>query len=189
MTKEEQKEYQRKYYADRYAYRKSHGICVRCGRKKAASGITMCLDCRDIVNLHAMQRRDRMPEEKREKERRRVVESIMRSRRRREAQGLCVTCGKKMPEGSTRKSCPSCLAKGRRWQNAKYARTRKKIRENKPGICRFCDEPVLPGKKVCQIHYERFTKGRDKRNNDNHPWRDQEKISYAERMEKREGKE
>jgi hypothetical protein len=150
------------YSKQDYEWYKARGLCPRCRINKAADGMVTCPNCilesamRDIgygtarktVNAKALRERYKL-------------------------QGLCVRCGKR-PAKPGILSCEQCSkkynAKNRIWQREHYVH---KIRPD--GICRFCDNPVVPGKKLCAIHMvsenAKLEKARAAVDKENHPWR------------------
>lgn len=128
---------------ENYRFYKEHGICTVCHSRDSIPGLTRCVDCtlRDI-DARAM----RAPTAER-KERQAAT-----SRARRQAlkdAGLCVTCGQR-PAADGHVQCMECRARRRRKCNER--RPPKEIKA--PELCTWCDNPHLPGKKLCQACYD-----------------------------------
>lgn len=138
---DKRREYCNAYTRESRRFYLAHGVCPIC-RKEAVVGkfkaCGACLEKGTLQQIKYWKDRDR--------------NAYMKElRQRHKANGVCATCGKNKPmEG--RVTCPECLKKQQR-QRLRYAREHK-IRKIKPdGICKWCDKPVVPGKKFCQEHY------------------------------------
>lgn len=70
------------------------------------------------------------------------------------AQGICTKCGKrKAIPGHTR--CAICAEKQRERDRKRSKETQEeRLNRWKRGLCRFCDNPVEPGYKVCTYHHQ-----------------------------------
>ena len=68
--------------------------------------------------------------------------------------GLCIICLKKPRKYGSK--CYECYVRQKRYDKAKYDGIRGRWKE--AGKCYFCGADVIPGKKTCQIHYERLTR-------------------------------
>ena len=85
---------QRKQYSKSvYEHRKSHGICVYCGKRKVFAGRIGCLDCLE-------KRRERMYGES---------DILVDKQKYKILHGICPRCGKQAMEG--KKLCPECYEK------------------------------------------------------------------------------
>lgn len=80
------------------------------------------------------------------------VEQKRARRKQRESMGLCVVCGKRKAIKG-KKHCLECLLKARRANRAQYDAKRVKTNFSE-GLCCKCNDPVVPGKKVCARHYD-----------------------------------
>jgi len=105
------KEYHRKYSRELYRYRKEHRICVTCGVQDAFNNNVRCADCiykastkYDVIEL---------------------AEKNKAIRDERRLLGLCIKCGEKAEDGSTR--CAVCNEKNRE-QSRKQRQKQKKRR-------------------------------------------------------------
>ena len=159
------------YNKDDYEWYKTRNLCPRCRRNNAACGMTLCADC----IFEAANRDIRYGTAKK-------TELAKARRERLKALGLCVRCGKNPPvSGIT--VCKQCQkkynAKNRLWYRENYVRT---VRPD--GICRFCDSPVVPGKKLCAEHMVSETAKLDKAraegkcDTSNHIWRTFNKTTW-----------
>lgn len=123
------------------------GRCLYCRKNKADKGYRSCLQCR----MDRRQRGDTHSDESKKRHK----EWLKRRRDLLYAFGVCVTCGKHdAVEGSHQ--CKLCLCKARERQAKKRIELGMVPRDSytRDGICYFCGEPVVPGKKTCEKHYE-----------------------------------
>lgn len=138
-----------------YDWYKSHGICVDCGREKAAKGKTRCLVCLSINAEKAFKYRASLNEERQAEEKRRVSDKKKRIYHDRKAQGLCPYCGRQAENGKMQ--CDRCRAKNRlaaeRSRRARGIKSQQVICEDET-ICSTCKKPVKPGYKVCERCYD-----------------------------------
>lgn len=123
-----------------------HKICPRCGKIDLMGDETICPECRAYETNLALKKRD--------KESYNAYHnnwSKSTYKKRKEA-GICVRCGKKLATKG-KATCALCRAK----QNEKR-RVRTGLSDRSEhianGLCYFCDEPVKPGYKVCEKHYQ-----------------------------------
>ena len=94
-------------------------------------------------------------------------------REQRESMGLCVVCGKRKAIKG-KKHCLECLLKARRANRAQYDAKRVKTNFSE-GLCCKCNDPVVPGKKVCARHYDiarrSMEAARKNLSSTKHPWK------------------
>lgn len=156
--KEDRKKKERKRQLDNYYYLKSLGVCTRCGREDAFPGHIYCPSCmeknqkksRDYYHQLSAEDKELMLKKARKRKKDRYQQ--------RKADGLCVSCGKKAVKGVF---CLECYIKNKKG-NQKRAKKKKiamggdprELRTEK-GLCRFCEEPALPGHRLCEKHYSR----------------------------------
>lgn len=117
-----------------YKRRKTQGICVKCGKKKAVKGKVQCFECAEHQK------------EENRKNRKFYMEH-----------GICYRCGKNKLFGDE-KICPECLAENmiacKKWQSkqggsSEYYKKKIKILKEK-GLCRKCNKrKVEVGKTYC----------------------------------------
>lgn len=134
-------------------WRKEKNLCPRCGKNALVGNEKTCIECRAY---NASRWREWMAKnpQKGNKEKNREFKRI--EYKARKDAGLCTKC--KRPMGKdTHAMCARCREKdneARRKRNyAKVAENKKRI-EN--GGCMFCNNKALPGKKVCEEHYNRL---------------------------------
>ena len=168
---EEDRERRVLYAREVRAYRKSMGVCIRCGNDKiAVNSTTMCPACLETGREYAEKRSAAMtPEEKqqrreRDNARRRELQAQRRS------QGLCAVCGKPAYDGHSK--CIDHFLYFKRKDAEAKQRMKKGYAEQ--GLCRICGGECVPGKKFCPEHYQqkvesiKYADGfREKKN---HPW-------------------
>lgn len=132
--------------ADRSFY-KSIGICPRCQKNRLYGSEQSCPECRARAANDASRRRGENRMEYNGQQRIYHAELY----RRRKESGICVRCGKRMPEPGYAE-CGICRYKDRM---AKQIRSGKPDRGDRylQGLCYFCDNPVKAGYKVCEKHY------------------------------------
>lgn len=141
---EKRKQYQKEYAKKGRKWYLSRGICPICRKADVVGKLKACGDCLEKFNSYQRAfwaNRDR--------------NAYMKELRQRHiANGMCARCGKNKPEEGY-VTCSKCLRKERYWRRC-YEHEHQ-IRKVKPeGICRWCDEPVVPGKKLCQEHYAKM---------------------------------
>jgi len=159
----------RGYDPEEYAWLKARHICTKCKRERAFEGMTMCPECLEKGTVNAARWRAAHPDEARE----RVRRSYAKTR----SEGRCVTCGRPNPDSAICR-CPDCA------RDSRIRQKTRRVRQIKPdGVCRYCDQPVHPGKKLCEQHWiearERLLAVRP--GNEEHPWRRDEKARRMER--------
>lgn len=134
---------------ENYQYLKGLGICTACRNDYAMIGSVRCPKCADKMSISAIARYERQsasPEWREHRRRRNTANEKKRRQRRRNA-GICHECGKNpIEKGYVR--CYECLIKRRRQHNTGIPRNARPSF----GLCYFCGEPVLHGKKVCEKH-------------------------------------
>lgn len=64
--------------------------------------------------------------------------------------GLCIICQKKMAEYGSK--CYECYIRQKRHDKKKCTGERERWRLD--GLCYYCGQPVIKGRKVCEKHYE-----------------------------------
>lgn len=120
----------------------SIGICPKCTKHKLFGDEKACPECRAKYTQYSKNRDREHYNEVHSNWARRVYQE-------RKEQGICTRCGKrKAKQGQYR--CELCIAKDlktrqiRDWHLSRYER----------GLCRWCDNPVEPGYKVCEYHHQ-----------------------------------
>ena len=124
-------------------YYKRIGRCPRCnGRNKLMGGEQNCPECQ-VKAYEASLKRD--------KEHYNKVHATWAKNayKERKEKGLCVRCGKHKPiDGELR--CSTCKNKD---TSARLSREFHLTRFER-GLCRWCDNPVEKGFKVCEYHHQ-----------------------------------
>ena len=122
---------------------KEHGICTVCHSRPSIPGLTRCVDCtlRD-VDARAMQT---PTAEQRERQ---AATSRARYQALKDA-GLCVVCGQRCAADG-HALCLDCSTRRRRKRIERKPPKKMKA----PEQCTWCDNPHLPGKKLCQACYD-----------------------------------
>ena len=129
------------------AFYKKMGICPRCRKHKIYNQEGECPECKAE---HAEYKRRRIEKEGTEVRNAYQREYGKKAYAKKKAAGLCPRCGKRKGlNGNV--FCGICLDKF----TQQKAKTRKLSgwRED-AGICRFCEDPVEPGYKVCVKHHQ-----------------------------------
>ena len=143
--------------ADRKQYResKSSGMCPVCGKRKLWGDENACLECKTKRTENVMKNREKNGTEYYNRIHR---EWSRKNYALRKQQGICPRCGKR-PAQSGYATCQACRYKEKVKQRERRAingqMTPEERREYRAevGLCYFCDNPVKPGYKVCENHY------------------------------------
>ena len=119
---------------------KAHGICPTCRHRDAAIGFVQCPECIERESAYQAKRREADRDGYNAKRR--------EERQRAKARGICPRC-QHYAAAPGRIMCENCLQANRMKSRSRY------IREVKPdGVCKWCDAPVVDGKKFCMAHYD-----------------------------------
>lgn len=182
---EEDREHRVLYAREVRAYRKSVGMCIRCGNDKiAVNSTTMCLKCLDERREYQAKRFAAMtPEEKqRRKERNNARRREKQAKHR--SEGVCTICGKPAYNGKRR--CMEHFLYFKRYDMEVKKRMKKGYAEL--GLCRICGGECVPGKKFCPEHYQqkveaiKYADGfRDKKK---HPWNQDNDAAFMGKDQK-----
>lgn len=116
------------------------GICPHCHKNRLFGEEKSCPECRAKSTEYAL-KRNRIEYNKNHAEwaRKTYVE--------RKSKGICVRCGKRRAiNGETR--CSICKGKDETTRNIRDSHLSRFER----GLCRWCDNPVEKGFKVCEYH-------------------------------------
>lgn len=143
--------------ADRKQYQesKSRGMCPVCGKRKLWGDENACLECKTKRSENAMKNREKNGTEHYNKTHREWSRKTYEIRKQ---HGICTRCGKR-PAQEGYSTCQSCRykekVKQRERRNINGYMTREERQEYRTevGLCFFCDNPVKPGYKVCERHY------------------------------------
>lgn len=142
----------KKYENETRKWYKEHGICPTCGKNELFGDENNCPECR-AKKAEWMQKA-------REKNGDKIStqHNISQNKRYHELidAGICPNC-KKRPAYNGMRMCSICHAKlleQRRVRNGYYVRPKKSERHTL-GLCTFCNNPIKPGYKVCEMHYRK----------------------------------
>lgn len=144
----------------------AHGICISCGQRDAFPGRKKCAECLEKSTLNNIKYRSLERE-------RSYYPRRKQKREERIAAGLCPFCGKPAKYGQL---CYECylkkLKKHEKEKAERAARGDPRLVRIANGKCWFCDNEVLPGKRVCQVHYTELMHrpGFAHRGGKDHPW-------------------
>lgn len=145
---------------------KSIGICTNCFSEKAWNGRTMCPECLDKNKERSERTRTTESREQRKR-------YVKRKRDLCVAFGICRECLKKPVKKGLK--CIECYAKELQ-RNEKKRKNVKRDMRVELGLCYFCGEPVVKGKKTCEKHLklqgDKLKKWhKENGDNSNHHWR------------------
>ncbi len=161
---ERRREYERERHRRRTAERRALGKCVKCGRRRPASGRSLCEACLERSRaaerarylkgkLEGAQYGGRNPESRR----RMARERAGKRRRERLEAGLCPRCGKRKPaEGGA--VCEACREARRAAERALYEKRRAR------GLCGRCGAETGDGASTCASCAARDVKRRPQKN-------------------------
>lgn len=142
----------KKYTNESRKWFKEHGICPTCGKNELFGDENNCPECR-AKKAEWMQKA-------REKNGDKIStqHNISQNKRYHELidAGICPNCKKRQASNGMR-MCDVCHAKlleQRRVRNGYYVRPKKSERHTL-GLCAFCNNPIKPGYKVCETHYQK----------------------------------
>lgn len=144
------------------------GICPYCHKQRLYNGEKMCIECK-AKQYAWMATSGKPPDKEKIRKRRKNL------RQKREKEGLCIRCGIRVPQEG-RKQCSICLAKDR--ERHRIRSTLAEYRKEH-GLCMYCDQKALPGKKLCQTHYDMRCKQLAKvRPKGNQYWKQQNDLIF-----------
>lgn len=129
---------------------KDNGFCPRCGKNKLWGEEKSCPECKAKHYASIMKSREKKGKEQYNEEHRKWLKKAYDKKI---SEGICYRCGKRKADNGL-KSCGICRAK----HNEKRASRKKNFEYRgdryKKGLCYFCDEPIKPGYKTCEKHYQ-----------------------------------
>lgn len=164
-----------------YHFLKEHHICVCCGQRDAFHNKTMCPECLEKHNKRTSERYAKDKEQIQQRNRKRRKELYAE----RKAEGTCIRCGQKKATKGV--YCLECYVKVRK-QKMKEKEKRKRenggyIREirKEKGLCAQCGEPTLPGKRLCQKHYEIAAKNAEHARKYSKRWRQDNQLLFMKK--------
>ena len=134
-------------------YYKRIGVCPYCHKNRLFGEEKSCPECR-AKSTEYSRKRDRISYNKTH------AEWSKKTYEERKSKGICTRCGKrKAKPGQLR--CEFCIKKAdesrrvRDWHLSRFER----------GLCRWCDNPIEPGYKVCEFHHKMNIEKSRKRGN------------------------
>lgn len=134
-----------KHRLERVYYQKNH-VCPRCRKNSIIGDEKICLECAAKENEKTMRKRDKEHYNKIHRE------WSKKEYKRRKENGICTRCGKRKPDHGFLK-CGICRNKETEKRRIKYMKPDRKERVEQ-GLCYFCDNPIKPGYKICENHYQ-----------------------------------
>ena len=163
----DKREYMKAYKKERYELLKRLGICVECGLEDVWENKTKCLQC--LFRTKERSEATRSEESKIQRKK-----YLARKRDLCIAFGLCRECLKReVIEG--KKRCVRCTNN----QKVRYANKTPLKRQDRTrlGMCYFCGEKAVEGKKTCKTHFTIMSNNLKcwERNNQDHPWRKEDR--------------
>ena len=134
---------------------RSHGICVVCGKAKAAPGRVSCWDCLEKNRIAMASRRAHMTEQQRREKNKKTREYYQIRREKRIKAGMCTICGKKKAYRD-KTVCYECFLRKKK-QNRAWKEAHKKIAAE--GMCERCKEsPATRKNRWCEQCYQKMVK-------------------------------
>ena len=169
-----------------YHWFKDHHICTKCGKEDAEPHQTMCAECLEKSRACKKKAYAALDEDARRMKCQRSAERYERLK----AQRICPKCGRKSVKGFV--LCLECRLKGRRRDRERRVERRVKT-DFSEGICSKCNEPVVPGKKVCAKHYDAMVRriqavhrlNQEKKTNAKHVWRGDNRVAFQKKKKKK----
>lgn len=131
------------YQNETRKYYQSLGFCPRCKIEKLYGDEKMCIECSRRIQENVLKSRNRLEYNKNHAEWSRKTHKQMVE------QGICYRCRKRKADFGY-KTCGICRAKLTEYRREKNY----KSTEDRQGMCRYCDEPVKQGYKICEKHYQ-----------------------------------
>lgn len=148
---------------------RSLGICPRCKKNRIYVGENACPDCMEKARQYHRDHSKEIAARKKKctaKKKQWCIEN-----------GICIYCHTR-PVTPGLKSCAFCRPKYRKKREHEIPA----IERPSYGMCYYCGEPVIPGKKVCQKHYDIAMANRDKAmaayDSAKHKWRQDEQARH-----------
>ncbi len=161
---ETRRERERERHKRRTDERRAQGLCIKCGKDRAAPGRSLCEACLERGREAQRARYDRRKAAgdsyggRNPESRRRMARERTRKRRReRKEAGLCVRCGELAPaEGSV--VCEACREARRAEEKKLYEKRRSR------GLCGRCGVEVINNASTCASCAARDSKRRPRKN-------------------------
>ena len=125
------------------------GICPQCRKNKLYGDEKNCVECRAKSAEQVSKLRDKNREHYNEMQRTRAKERYQKDKE----NGICTRCRKRKADPGY-STCAFCRETMRRARVKMPERTGR----YEQGLCFFCDNPIKPGYKVCEMHYQQRVK-------------------------------
>ena len=161
---------------DYYHWYKAHHICTACFKQAAAPGKTKCFDCLDEDSAKSRLKRAAWNDEQRAAVNAKISASNKARYERRKADGMCVQCGRRLPQGTSVR-CGICKGKARRVQEERRRKRGQRTYMECLELdnCYNCGGVPLPGKRLCAECCDKAMRNLQKANEKiqwySHPWR------------------
>lgn len=149
----------REYAKENFLWYKEHGICPICGKVKLRGDEKHCPECLAKKAKATAKSRGVVGSQKRAEYNARHRDLSRQKLQGLRDGGICYYCRKRKADDGM-KTCSICRAKIRERKRIKtgyYAKPLKGKRSDY-GLCTFCNEPPKPGYRVCEKHYELYSK-------------------------------
>lgn len=155
---------------------KEHGICPRCGKERIFDGESMCVSCRAKEAKYRSAWRNVNREHYNE-----YSKKYHRIRYHKNTEsGICYRCGKRKADGGY-KTCGICREKQKEYKKSR-SKSIPVAERIERGICRFCNEKVKDGYKVCERHYKANIEKSKMVNRKNHVWARMNKGTFSKKV-------
>ena len=124
------------------------GLCIVCRKRRALEGQSQCFECRERNREYERQKRQTAEyKAKKNRYRRERYKKWVDA-------GLCGYCGKPIYKGNACRHHFILKEQMKAKRRARTAEKRQVAAYEHGNICQKCIEPALPGKKLCQRHYD-----------------------------------
>lgn len=176
---EEDREHRVQYAREVREYRKSLGMCSRCGNDKiAVNSKALCSECLEKGRENAEKRRAAMTLEEKQLKQERYNARRREMQAKRRSEGLCAICGKPAYNGHSK--CIDHFLYFKR--KGEEAGVRKKKGYAEQGLCIICGKECVQGKKFCPEHYqqklENLKKAEKAKDLKKHPWKQNNDVAF-----------
>lgn len=137
------------YSRDIYKKLQAVGVCPRCGKNLLYGDEKSCIDCR--AKSAKATAKMRTADVKKYNERQKVWRKARYEKDK--ENGICTRCRKRKADPGY-STCAFCR------ETMRNARVKMPERTGRyeQGLCFFCDNPIKPGYKVCEMHYQKNVK-------------------------------
>lgn len=193
VTKKQEEDHKKKErirQKDNYYYLKGLGICPKCGREDAFPGHVYCPSCIEKQQKKSRDYYHRLSAKDKELRHKKARKHHKELYQQRKAEGFCVKCGKKKATKGV--FCLECYLKNKKW-NQKRAQKKKIETGGNPmdlraekGLCRFCEEPALPGHRLCEKHYSIAVESARHARQFNQYWREENQLLFMKKRSQSE---